>query len=260
MQQSLMFTDAERDSLVSILDGSLRVRKRHQFFLWIQGAVQSLLPHDILITAVGDFSKNTFHFDCFSAIPVSQEDLKELCHSGHGVMQRLIRQWEVGTFRPLLLRPEINFLGTDANLQRVIDRFGLCNIGAHGTFNIGGTANCFFAFAKMTSSSSPERLAHTLELIVPFVASAFIRTHLDAKPIDTTAPFSSCLLTTRQTEILCWVQQGKSNAEIGDILSVSPLTIKNHVQKILRKLNVQNRTQAAAKGLSLNIVTQQIYG
>ena len=32
------------------------------------------------------------------------------------------------------------------------------------------------------------------------------------------------------------------------------LTVKNHVQKILKKLNVQNRAQAVARGLSLQII------
>jgi DNA-binding CsgD family transcriptional regulator len=61
------------------------------------------------------------------------------------------------------------------------------------------------------------------------------------------------ILTTRETEILSWVERGKSNNEIAQILGISHLTVKNHVQKILRKLNVQNRAQAVAKGMSLNL-------
>ena len=36
---------------------------------------------------------------------------------------------------------------------------------------------------------------------------------------------------------------------------LSPLTVKNHVQKILRKLNVVNRAQAVGKALDLRILT-----
>jgi len=39
------------------------------------------------------------------------------------------------------------------------------------------------------------------------------------------------------------------------ILEISPLTVKNHVQKILRKLNVQNRTQAVGKAMALRILS-----
>ncbi|MND01496.1 Transcriptional regulatory protein DegU [compost metagenome] len=62
------------------------------------------------------------------------------------------------------------------------------------------------------------------------------------------------VLTVRETEILKWIYHGKSNIEIGMILSISALTVKNHVQKILRKLNVLNRTQAVGKALALRIL------
>jgi len=58
-----------------------------------------------------------------------------------------------------------------------------------------------------------------------------------------------------EQEILKWIHVGKSNIEIGTILAISPLTVKNHVQKILRKLNVQNRTQAVGKALALRILS-----
>ena len=60
------------------------------------------------------------------------------------------------------------------------------------------------------------------------------------------------VLTRREHEILGWIYHGKTNIEIGMILRISPLTVKNHVQKILRKLNVVNRTQAVGKALGLS--------
>lgn len=51
-----------------------------------------------------------------------------------------------------------------------------------------------------------------------------------------------------------WIRLGKSNFEIGTILGISPLTVKNHVQKILRKLNVRNRTQAVGRTLALRFL------
>ena len=62
------------------------------------------------------------------------------------------------------------------------------------------------------------------------------------------------LVTAREREVLEWIYRGKSNIEVGMILGISPLTVKNHVQKILRKLNVLNRTQAVGKALALHIL------
>jgi DNA-binding CsgD family transcriptional regulator len=61
------------------------------------------------------------------------------------------------------------------------------------------------------------------------------------------------LITDRQTEILRHVQMGKSNDEIAHLLNISPLTVKNHIQKILHKLDVSNRAHAVAKAMSLKI-------
>lgn len=54
-------------------------------------------------------------------------------------------------------------------------------------------------------------------------------------------------LTPREVEILQWMKEGKTNFEISCILGISFSTIKNHVQKILIKLQVNNRTQAISK-------------
>ena len=61
-------------------------------------------------------------------------------------------------------------------------------------------------------------------------------------------------ITVRELDILKWIYLGKSNFEIGAILKISPLTVKNHVQKILRKLNVVNRTQAIGKAIELRLL------
>jgi DNA-binding NarL/FixJ family response regulator len=59
-------------------------------------------------------------------------------------------------------------------------------------------------------------------------------------------PLCSLGLTARETEVLILVAQGKTNYEIGVILSACTGTICKHVEHILCKLNVKNRTAAAA--------------
>ena len=53
-------------------------------------------------------------------------------------------------------------------------------------------------------------------------------------------------LTEREAEVLTWVARGKGNYEIGVILGAKPRTVCKHVEHILTKLNVENRTAAAA--------------
>lgn len=53
-------------------------------------------------------------------------------------------------------------------------------------------------------------------------------------------------LTEREAEVLFWLSRGKTNREIGQILSMSPRTVNKHLEPVYRKLSVENRTTAAA--------------
>jgi DNA-binding CsgD family transcriptional regulator len=61
--------------------------------------------------------------------------------------------------------------------------------------------------------------------------------------------FTSFGLTPREAEVLHWLVQGKRDGEIAQIIKCSDRTVQKHVQKILAKLCVENRTAAAAEAL-----------
>ncbi|MCA0899565.1 response regulator transcription factor [Microbulbifer agarilyticus] len=52
-------------------------------------------------------------------------------------------------------------------------------------------------------------------------------------------------LTKRESEVLFWIANGKTNREIGEILEVSPRTVNKHLEGVFSKLGVENRTAAA---------------
>ena len=52
-------------------------------------------------------------------------------------------------------------------------------------------------------------------------------------------------LTTREQEVLKLIAKGYSNREIAEELCITERTVKNHVNSILRRLNLRDRTQAA---------------
>ncbi len=53
-------------------------------------------------------------------------------------------------------------------------------------------------------------------------------------------------LSEREREVLALVAQGLTNKQIAAVLVISPITARNHVSSILTKLDLENRTQAAA--------------
>ena len=65
-------------------------------------------------------------------------------------------------------------------------------------------------------------------------------------------PYSE--LSSRELEVLKLIVEGLSNKEIGSALTISESTVKNHVNSILGKLRVSDRTQAATMALRRGIV------
>jgi DNA-binding CsgD family transcriptional regulator len=56
-------------------------------------------------------------------------------------------------------------------------------------------------------------------------------------------------ISERESEVLLWVSRGKSNREIGEILTISPRTVDKHLAQIFTKLGVANRASAAARAV-----------
>jgi two-component system NarL family response regulator len=61
-------------------------------------------------------------------------------------------------------------------------------------------------------------------------------------------------LTGRELEVLQQIVAGRSNKEIGSHLNISEATVKSHINNILSKLGVSDRTQAATTALQRGIV------
>ena len=63
-----------------------------------------------------------------------------------------------------------------------------------------------------------------------------------------------CELTVREIEVLDSIVKGLTNKEIADLLNIREGTVKIHVNSILSKLNVKDRTQAATSALKRGII------
>jgi DNA-binding CsgD family transcriptional regulator len=64
-------------------------------------------------------------------------------------------------------------------------------------------------------------------------------------------PLQKLGLTNREAEVLLWVSQGKSNAEIAIILASKVRTVAKHLERVFAKLMVENRTAAAHAALAV---------
>jgi NarL family two-component system response regulator LiaR len=109
------------------------------------------------------------------------------------------------------------------------------------------------ASGYLVKGSSPEAVVAGIEaaargqsMISAEVASKlFARLRADGagRPEDE-SPLS--FLSAREIEVLRLLAAGRHNDDIANELVISPFTVRNHISNLLRKLHVDNRTQAAA--------------
>lgn len=259
----IIMTEIEQENFLRAIETSLQVKRRHQFFLWTQGQLQPFIPHKILICNVTRDGKESMVVDCFNSCVVSKETFARVCDPAGGLLVQSMQAWREAGDIPLFVAPGVKMPITcyepfRQQLQEI--DFG-CAAG-HGCPPVEGRniSSSYFLFAGMPETLTI-RNAYFLELLMPHIHAAFMRT-LGQK--ETVVKFQETghsavdviqkMMTDREIEILAWVQEGKSNQEIGDILCISPLTVKNHVQKILRKLDVKNRAQAVSKATAMRLI------
>jgi DNA-binding CsgD family transcriptional regulator len=80
----------------------------------------------------------------------------------------------------------------------------------------------------------------------PIPHRGLVELHLAIWRRRTAVPSATEVLSLREQEVLRWIAEGKRDAEIGIILGLSPKTVSKHVEHVLAKLQVTNRTAALA--------------
>jgi len=253
----MTLTPVDAEFLLINLDAAVRVRHRGQFFLWVQGQLQALVPHQWLICVARGEREDGYrhHVDVFSRDPLPQEQKEELSADEHGMLHAIINEWQEGG--GTVWFGESDEFRARWRLSRWL---GGMHLAAHGVFDASGTPGTMFVVAGV-AAYEPGRHGRFLELIGPHLADAFVRAVLSSGGRESLRPQSSIpILTGRQLEVLRYVQQGKSNNEIGVLLEISPLTVKNHVQTLLRKLKAQNRAQAVSFGIEQRIIQPGMEG
>lgn len=247
------------EALALNLDASLRVHARPQFFSWTQGLLQGLMPHDLLMCVMPTASRSAFEIDAFSTLAVEPGDMCAPLASDVSLVPRLIERWRAHRHGPMVLDAARSELLRRSPFARALDRIGAAWVSMHGCHDVDGEVTGFYLLAAHGDAPGP-RQSYYLQLVVPFLHSAWVRSRMRAERSSRSgaangeAVVGDDIVTAREREILQWIYLGKSNAEIGLILGISALTVKNHVQNMLRKLNVVNRAQAVGKALDARIL------
>jgi DNA-binding CsgD family transcriptional regulator len=101
---------------------------------------------------------------------------------------------------------------------------------------------------KSPSMRHDRRSADMLEFVAPHLQLAFSRV------LQGEDAANQVTLSSREKEVLDWLQQGKSSWEVSVILAISESTVNFHVSNIKRKLGATNRAQALAIAARLGLL------
>ena len=137
----------------------------------------------------------------------------------------------------------------------------------HGFADRRGRSDCLYVLLSAQELLAP-RFRRALRFLLPYIdfslrqvahlpvqhAIAAVTADVEAATLPTLLPADESAaagldlgLTAREAQIMEWVRGGKTNYEIGKILDISAFTVKNHLQRIFKKMDVSNRAQAVER-------------
>jgi DNA-binding NarL/FixJ family response regulator len=144
-------------------------------------------------------------------------------------------------------------------LEEIAERSGAPGVivfSAHDTSTQIARAAALGAKEFLRKSSPCALIVRTIEAIYDnrLADPSLIREYQSSLRRARTETEGNVPLTNREIQVLRHVAMGLSNREIGKSLEISIETVKEHVQNILRKLDVNDRTQAAVWAVRRNMI------
>ena len=247
------YTDAPGVDLIQVMRGALGPRSHRALYRWLQDEVGELIPHQILIAVWGDFAARMLSLDVVSPLP--EVRTKTVCPGAwQPFFSGLFAAWEAGGHGPLACPVEETAYpaGQPDAMAAAVARLSQALV--HGIHDERGRHHCLYIF--LTADPLADQALANLGLLLPGIDAAFrqiallpgqrlgvpLRPGSQGQPAWRPRPEAQ--LSRREKEIMGWVSHGKTNAEIGLLLNISPITVRNHLQRIFRKLDVLNRAQA----------------
>ena len=268
---SQILSAEQAQAVVRLVEAAPSVRRRYQFFVWAQSQVQILLPHQLMVCGAYQRHRKAVVFDAFHNIVLPPDVLDSLTHADSPLVAALTRHWVDGRGQPRAL--DLARLDAEATnaAQGLRSSMGYTHLLVHGVARPQRPLEIesLFIFGGIGAAALLAQRNACLDLVLPHLHSTWQRvtsTELELqrpsqappaaadRPRSDAPPAPRGSVTDRERQILRWVREGKSNQQIAEVLGISPLTVKNHVQKILRKLGAGNRAQAVAQALAQNLI------
>lgn len=248
----ITLSPVELERLLITIESSLQVHRRHQYFLWSQGALQGFLPHDMLVYGHGEY--DTLNFRCEVLARNNSWEDRAFHSELNQLVQLMVENWQSSGHQPRLFSSlDDKCSPKDRAITSTLNRLGLGHALAHGAKEFPGESSGFFVFMRMAEAPG-RRHAYFAEMLMPYLHTALHRMLQQGKDTPERHRPNAVALSAREAEVISLIRDGNTNRQIAVVLGLSPLTIKNHVQNVLRKLEVANRAQAVATAVKARLI------
>lgn len=244
----------EREMLLRLMHRSLSIVDRKGLAIWVRDELGQALPNVALVCVAGDAAG---HRASVEVLALVENDVVQPCPACRDrlISAVLLERWRVAP-------PMVPSL---CDAEDVID--GGCECAAASVLRSSrsvmvqcmrderaGEDAMYLLFGA--DDAWDARQTAMFAMLMPQIDVACRRMwRSGARMEEAKASVEACLkefreeamISSREQEILGWVRAGKTNNEIGQILNISTFTVKNHLQRIYRKIDVINRAQAVGK-------------
>ena len=253
-------SDRDPSRMLDLIVNGTSIANHHDLLRWLQGDLQYYLPHDILLAGWGDFAEGNVQHDILSRLggarsySVGTEALPFL-------FGKLHERWIASSGEPVRVnvreydyllgstRLPGSFVGAMSTMRSAL---------VHGLRDERSKQECLYVLLS-TADIPPASGPTALSVLLPHIDAALRKIkqlpkqRMQCAPLARSGHDEVFGLSGREAQIMDWVAMGKTNSEIGSILSISGFTVKNHMQRIFQKLNVFNRAQAVSKVIRVTL-------
>jgi transcriptional regulator EpsA len=254
MDASAWLSSSQSQALVRLLEAAPAVRRRHQFFIWMQTHLNPLLPHVLAVCGAYQRHRREVVFESFHSVSLPEPMLASMAMADSPFTLGLARAWIEAGGQALSIGLEQGARGVALADVGVLRQAGLGHLVVHGVARPQRVheIESLFVLAGTETVAAPSVLPR-MELLIPLLHATYVRAQATERSLSVVprqpqvaAATPAASITPRERQILVGVREGWTNQQIGSALGISALTVKNHVQKILRKLGAHNRAQAVA--------------
>jgi len=259
MQSTLSHAPDAGDAFLRAVEAAQQIASPQQLFLWLRLHLYRFVPHELALLRLDAGRQAGRQVHVLNSVPLPAGLEEELGHPGDrfwgalaeacGASERA--QWVE------LQGPAFAGLASAGRLGEA--GFATVLVQAHR----GSGDELQVAFLRQRADeAASESIRFALDLWMPYLRFAIARaqgsaggaTAIRRVPAKGEGPVPKAL-TERELQVLSGVREAKANAQIATMLGISPLTVKNHLRSIQKKLGARNRAHAVAEAMAMRLIT-----